>query len=165
MEKKLGRQIDMDADEYLQTTTSIEPMQLEEEFVRLPADMAYWNERYAEAFRKFLRAKIDRERVSARLHMEQRAMQGAASVVGGKKAPTVADLEAAVEVHDDMVAACDAEIEAEVAKVRINGVLEAIRAKKDMLIQLGVRQRIELENDPMVREESRTRRMGKGGLR
>jgi hypothetical protein len=152
---------DIDVDEYLATTVSIEPLALEEEFIKMPADLAYWNERYAEAVRGFLTAKIGRERIEARLHIEIRETLAAK---GDKKGPTIADIEAGVSTHPEMIAARDAEIMAEVEKVRLAGVIDAVRAKRDMLVQLGARARIELENDPVIREQARVAHIQREGL-
>jgi hypothetical protein len=160
---------DVDVDEYLKKSVDIEPMAIEEEFVRLPGDLAYWNERYARAVNDYLKAKVGRERTESRLYLEQRehltakASVEAAEGKKGAKAPTVDEIRSAVAGHRDMVEAEDAELLMEVEKVRLYGVLDAIRAKRDMLIQIGSRQRVEMEHDPVIREESRVRRLQREG--
>lgn len=152
---------DLDVDEFLKDCVTIEPMALEEEFVRLPADLAYWNERYSMANRTFLRAKIDRERTEARLTIQLRE-ELAKTMPEGKK-PTVDAVGAAVKDHADMNAARNAEIDAEIEKARLYGVLDAVRAKKDMLVSIGAHHRAEMAGDPRIREEARSHREGKDG--
>jgi len=163
---------DIEIDEYLAGCVQIvpEPEALEEEFVRLPADLAYWNEKLAQATRALLMAKLEHDRTAARLRLELRErmiveakteaeLEGARTgKKGTAKAPTVGDIDAAVECHPDSYKARLTEIEAEAEKVRAYGIVDAIRCKRDMVIQLGVRQRIELESDPVVRERVRQSR-------
>ena len=65
--KKLGPpgQSEIVVDAYLYDCVNVEPEALQEEFVRIPADLAYWNERYAQAHREHLLAKLDAERAEA----------------------------------------------------------------------------------------------------
>jgi len=155
--KKFLQEIEVDA--YLADTVQIEPLALEEEFIRLPADLAYWNERYSQAVRAFLISKIEVERCGARLHLEVRTrLMGVAVPEGAKsKGPTVADIEAAVESEPELQAARMRALDAEVDKVRLQGVLDAVRAKRDMLVQLGARARIEMEADPVIRDRIQAR--------
>lgn len=143
---------DIEVDDYLAQCVTMDPLQLEEEFVQLPATLAYWNERYAETQRSFLRAKVDRERSSARLTMECRAQ-----IEAKKGKATVSDVEAAVDGHPDYMALKDAELDAEIETRRVYGVLDAIRAKKEMLISLGAHIRAEMQSDPTLRDQARTR--------
>jgi len=161
---------DVEIDDYLKKSVDIEPMAIEEEFVRLPGDLAYWNERYARAVTSYLTNKIQRERIEARLYLEQREHLTAkvnVEVAEGKKggkAPTIDEIKSAVAGHCSMIEAEDMELSSEVEKVRLYGVLDAIRAKRDMLIQIGSRQRVEMEHDPVIRDESRMRRLQKEGM-
>lgn len=161
---------DIEVDEYLAASVQVEPLALQEEFVKLPSDLAYWGERYARAWRAFNLAKIKRDRVAADLHTSLRealfeaskASATEAATSGGKvkvsaKAPTVGDIDAAVLVHPDMVAAEQEVLDTEVEKVRLWGVLEAIKCKKDMLVQLGAQARAEMQGNPLINEESRMR--------
>jgi hypothetical protein len=174
---------DLEIDDYLKDCTRIEPTALEEEFVRLPSDLAYWNERYSRAFKAFLCAKIDFERAEARAHIECRetlmieAVGKAAEVTvstteepKGKKAPvvkvkapTVDDINAATMEHPDLVKAREALLNAEVEKVRLFGVLDAVRAKREMIVSLGAHIRAEMQGDPSLREQSLGARRAREG--
>jgi hypothetical protein len=58
---------------------------------------------------------------------------------------------------------CDAEyqevryryVEAEAEKVRLAGIMEAMKSKKEMLISLGANLRVEMGSDPMIRSQQR----------
>lgn len=183
----MAKLYDMDVDDYLYSTVNLEPLAIEEEFVRLPADLAYWNMRYAKALEALLRAKRDRDLLERRHYMEGReilmgkareaadtaASEAADMVEGGKKkasvkvsvkAPTVGDIESYATTHPEVLAAREAEIVAEVEKVKLQGIVDAVRAKKDMLIQVGARQRTEMESDPSLREQARVAGLKREGL-
>jgi hypothetical protein len=151
---------DILVDDYLEQCVSIRGVEaLEEEFISIPAQVAYWNERLARASDAYFRAEVARKRISARLHHEEKARL---SVAGGK-GPTVGDIDAAVELHPEMVEAGDKEIDAAVEKDRLRGVLDALRTKRDMLMQLGSKMRIEMEHDPVIRERSRVAQLERRG--
>jgi hypothetical protein len=144
--KKLGppgHQIDVDS--YLYDCANVEPEALDEEFIRVPADLAYWNERYAQAHKSHLLAKLDSERTEASLMLEMREKLKA---MGGK--PTVDEVRANVITDPTYGSARLAEIEAEVERTRLRGLVGALEAKKDMLQSLGAKLRSEM-SDPLLR--------------
>lgn len=165
--------VDFD-EEYLVRSVEIEPLALEEEFIRLPSDLARWNHLYSDAVAAYLSAKFAREQVYASLHGEMRQQlmdqavdaATAADAEGKKKArvkaPTVGDIEAAVLLHPDYKAAKEAEIEAERNKAHLYGVVDSVRTKRDMLIQIGAQRRAEMQMDPMIKEETRAQRAAAG---
>lgn len=142
---------DMEVDKYLHDCVALFPEAIGEEMTRLPADLAYWNARYADVLRAFLKAKLDEDRTFARVAIYCREELAQSGKV------TEAMVTAAVEKHPDIEAARLATIEAEVEKVRLYGVLDAIRSKRDMLQSLGAQLRVEMEHDPVARERSGVR--------
>lgn len=140
-------------DHYMWQCVEIEPLVINEEFVRVPSDMAYWNERFASVFRHWKECKAKRERVwSERLFGLRRDLEleserkAAASLLTAPKFKLTVDMvEAAVHRDEQYQQAVDREIAAESEKVRLYGVLEAIRAKRDMLVSLGAQMRAELD--------------------
>ena len=138
-----------DPDKYLHECTQIEPTFLQEEFVRLPADLAYWNQRYSEAYRVWLEAKHAVERHAAVMSIAIREQL----MVTNKGRATISEVEQLL--HRD--AAYDqlkrAEIVAETEKVRLYGVLDALRTKREMVISLGAHIRAEMSNDPLIRQQ------------
>lgn len=135
-------------DSLLVDSTRIDPINVKDEFVRVSADMAYWGEQFAQASRTLQRKKLNYEQVRAALWLEKR--EGASRT--GKKPPTVDDIKAMVETADELDEAKGALIDAEYERDRIKAVLEAVRAKKDMLISFGAHVRAEMNGDPVIRE-------------
>lgn len=164
---------DIEIDDYLATCVVVEPLALQEEFVRWTGDYAYWNERFAKASRLHASCKQQRERISSSLTMEiwataEAAVQAAAAeaAVDPKKkglkvkAPTVGEVEARVENDVTYQTAKSAETDAEIEMERLSGVLQALRGKKDMLIQMGYHQRAEMSGDPVLRDYLREQSRG-----
>lgn len=125
----------------------IEPLAIEEEYIRLPSDLAYWSAELARAIEQSALAKNARELTAAEVAGEKRedlhALNG--------KAPTVAQVEEAVTTDHRYQKAKHAEITTESRRMEILGTVEAIRAKRDMLISLGAHIRAELQRDPLIR--------------
>jgi hypothetical protein len=140
---------ELDVDEYLYESVRIEPLALEEEFVRMSADLAYWNQRYAAAVREHLTSKIAIERTASHLRIIHRERLTAEN----PKPPTESMVEAAVNTDEQMDKARAALIDAEVEKVRLAGVLDAVRTKRDMLVSLGAHVRAEMQADPSIRSD------------
>ena len=166
---------DMEIEDYLFQCVDIEPLALEEEFIRIAPDLAYWNHQFSEAVREYSRSKFLREQAAARLHGEMReelmdAAKAAAKLAiedGAKastvkvKSPTVSDIESAVLTHEDYVEVRDREIEAEANKSRLYGIVDAVRTKRDMLVQMGANRRAEMQGDPTIRTEAKAAREAK----
>ncbi len=138
----------VDQGTYLRTCIAIFPEQIEEEFVRTPADVAYWNAQYADALDAYLKAKAAADREWARLWLLVRAQLSA----DGAK-PTEKLVDASVEVHDDWQKVQLSLIDAEVKKAQLQGHVDAVHTKRDMLQSLGAKLRVEMQSDPQVRRE------------
>ena len=150
---------DIEVDDYLAQVVSIEPTALDEEFTRLPSDLAYYNQLFANAQRRYMLAKMDVERVEARLTIEVR--ETLAMAAGSSRGPTVDAVKAEVASRKDYQDAHLAEIDAEIEAGRLKGVLEALRTKRDMLIQLGANVRAEMAGDAHLREVMMGNRHGR----
>jgi hypothetical protein len=135
---------------YLADCVKIESFALEEEFIRLPADLAYWNDQYSQAYKRYLQAKTSLESLVANLSMLCRDQLTAQA----KGRVTVAEVEQLLLTTDQYQQAKQIEIDAECEKVRLYGVLDALRTKKDMLVSLGAHIRAEMGNDPSIRKQS-----------
>lgn len=130
----------------VRTVTEVDPMLLEEHFAQLPGDLARYNELYAQAFHRLLQAKSAVDREWARIYLETRETS---------EKMTEATLKAHVEVSEDYQAVRAVVIDAEIDKIRLGGILEAIRAKKDALISIGAHIRAEMGGSPAIRERHR----------
>ena len=150
---EMGKLRELNVEAYLADCVQMEPLAIEEEFVRMPADLAYWNERYATAYKGLALAEQRRRKLEALLRIEYRE-----KMLADQKKPTESMVDAAVATDDRMLAARDDQIMAEVEKVRIQGVCEAVRCKKDMLISMGAHMRAEMNGDPTIRAQARDQR-------
>lgn len=137
----------------------IDSVNLNDAFCRQPAELAYWNGEYAKAYRAAAAAKANEKQVRAATREVVRerlmAMRGKA---------TLPDIDSALEIHEDVVEATEQTTEADYEKVRIFGIVDAIRAKKDMLISVGAQLRAEMEHDPSIRAQQRNSRITADGL-
>lgn len=136
---------DIQVDDYLYDSVNTDPLQLDDEFVRLPADLAYWHYKSSEALKRFQTAKLDTKRLEARLSIEMREQQ----IAEGKK-PTESTVSSAVEMSEEMYEARCALVSLEATYERLRGIVDAVRVKKDMVVALGNQIRAEL-SDPIVR--------------
>lgn len=136
---------------------AIDPLNLEAEFVDVPARLAEYNELYARAFQRHLACKHLVERTHALVYLRKREEASGERV-------TEALLTARVETDEEYVEALRVATIAEANKVRLWGVLDALRAKKDALISIGAHARAELNGSPSLRGEHRgSREVAQGG--
>jgi hypothetical protein len=140
---------------FLRESTGVDPLQLQPEYVRLSSDLAAWNARYADALDSYLEADMALDTTEARLYIEWRERL---LDEGSKSTESV--LKARVGTDPRYTAARLAMINAEVQKVRVQGVVRAIEAKKEMLISLGAHVRKEMEGNPKIREQQRDAGLG-----
>jgi hypothetical protein len=140
---------------FLRKCVRIDPLDLSQEFVQLSGQLAYWNDRYADALREFLTAKVDLEVLKGQL---QPLVRQALLDAGGKT--TEAQVASVIETHDEVIDAKHRLVDAEVDKNRLFGSLDAIRSKKEMLISLGAHMRAEMGHDPLLRDQARAAREG-----
>jgi hypothetical protein len=133
-------------DSAVDAAVSIDPLDLQDEFRRIPADLARFNELYARALRRFLKSKARTEQVFSLVYLETRE--------GGAKA-TEAQIKAEVAMDDRYNSALEERIEAEVEKTRLGGILDALMAKKDSLISMGANLRAEMAGNPSIRDRQK----------
>lgn len=138
-ERTLKKIQDLVVDPYLFDSVMVVPELISEEFVRIAPDIAYWSSHYARAHQDYLTAKLNTKRVRAGFRISERAR-----LIGDGVKYTESMLDALVDASDTVFAAEAAEIAAEVERSRIMGILEAVRAKKDMLVSIGAHQRAEM---------------------
>jgi len=126
---------------------SIDAGRLNDEFVRVSSDLAYWNRSYAGAVKRLRLAEMDREGQEASLRLKYRAEAEAS----GQKI-TEGTLDALVVDSPQYKLALTVEVDSEHDKNRATGVVDAIRTKRDMLVSLGAHIRAEMQRDPSIRE-------------
>lgn len=130
---------------HVDEATKIEPVALDEEFIRLPGDLARWGEVFADAVKELLAAKRCLATVDADLFRTHKMSKPP----DGSK-PTEKYVEACVDGAPTHIAAQERLDEAEYQKSRAWGVLDAIRAKREMLVSLGANHRSEMQYGPTI---------------
>lgn len=136
----------------VQDAVKIEPLAMQEEFVRIPADLSYWNAQYSDLLRLYLVAKAESEHLWARVWLETRE----ALLTDGKATEKLIENKAMCNPEWQKAHLGLVELEAE--KARVRGICDAIGAKKEMLISLGAHLRAEMDGDPMVRRDVHNQR-------
>lgn len=139
---------DVEVTQYLKECVTIEPMALEEEFIRVPADLAYWGARWADAQRDAALAKLRRNEVEAAIDAEYRAE------AAGSGEKVTEKVIASRVAGDDRMRAIEVElIEADARASRARAFADAVRAKKDMVVALGSQVRAEMQANPTIRDQ------------
>jgi len=154
---KLG---ELDVEQFLHDAVQIEPLALQEEYIRVAPDLAYFNERYSRALERSMIAKLAVDQTEARLQIAVRQ-----ALLNTSQKITEALVEASVTTHEDMTTAREEQIQADVEKSRLHGVLDAIRTKRDMLVSLGAHVRSELQGDPSLRVQAQNVRLRNDSLK
>lgn len=150
---------DVEVTAYLKECVTIEPMALEEEFIRVPADLAYWGARFADSQKQAALAKLRRDEVEAAIDAEHRAEAMAA----GEKV-TEKVIASRVQGDERLKAVELALIDAEASAQRARAFCDAVRAKRDMVIALGSQVRAEMQADPSIRQQMTGRHALKAGF-
>jgi hypothetical protein len=148
---------DVEVTQYLKECVTIEPMALEEEFVRVASDLAYWGAKWADAQKAAAMAKLQRNEVEAAIDSEYRQQ---AAEAGEKVTEKV--IASRVQGDDRMKAVEISLIEAEAQASRARAFADAVRAKKDMVVALGSQVRAEMQADPSIRQQMTGRHYMKG---
>lgn len=125
----------------------IEPTDIQGEFARIASLIATYNEEYAKALKEHLTRKASRDRVHASRYLAHRAKM----LADGEKV-TEGVLKARVLTDKEFVLALERAAVAEVEKVRLGGVLDALSTKRDALISLGAHLRTEMHGNPRLRD-------------
>jgi len=142
----------MSRDEFLDEVTRIDPLNIDEHFRKVPAELAYYNQQYADAVEAYLVAKAAVERAHAV------AYDQLSSEVDEKgKKLTVAAIEARVQLDDEYYETKLEMLRAEAEKARLRGKVDVVSAKKEMLISLGAHIRVEM-SDPLVKTQAANKR-------
>lgn len=115
----------------------IVPEDVKNEYTRMASQIARSTEEYSEALQAALEAKQLRDEAYASIYMD--------ICVSSKKKPSEAYIRNEIFTTPEYQEACRDYAAAEGRKSRLAGDLEALRAKKDMLVSLGAHVRLELQ--------------------
>lgn len=155
----MGKKIhDLDVDDYLYRSVSVDDLILDDELTMVSSDLAYWNTRYSEALEKHLMAKFDLKKTRAKLYIECRVR-----IEGRGEKATVAGIDAELDQEMDLEFAEIEAIEAEAERARLRGIADAVSAKKDVLQTKAAKLRKEMEYDIVVKQKMRDSRDQDGG--
>jgi len=148
---------------FLTACVRINQLDLNSEFVRVPSDLAYWSDRYADTIEAYGSAKTQRERMYSELYAAyQFDLQ---TRLGPKGAPS-ATVDACVLRDPRYIATKETETKEEANKSRMYGIVDAIRTKRDMLVQLGAQSRSEMNMQGLVaKQQSQVAEINKWGNR
>jgi len=139
---------DVEVSEYLKQCVDMVPEQINEEFSRMSADYAYWNEKYAEANRLELVTEWSEKKAYASAYLQKKMEAQVSSTKTSE-----ATLDAEVKTSQVYGRAVEEHIEARAATAHLKGVLEALKTKREMLISSGAHLRQEMQGDPIIREK------------
>lgn len=146
------------------------PMLLQQEYIRLPAQMSRVGRFKSNAKRALGEARVsldeakhDLERTEAVLFLKYReTLDNGNDSKGNPRAPTEAQIKAAIVNDKRRVEVKQAVLDAELSVVDAQAdydhaweEMESIKAKKEMLVSLGADRRAELGSDPSLRRQSR----------
>ncbi len=129
-----------DLSEYADNCVRINPDVISSEFSKTPSDLYFWNSEYAEAVDKETRAEANRKEIAATVYLELRACKE-----GGGKGITEEGIKNSILVDARYKMALELEHTAAAHKLQVMGVVDAVRAKRDLLISLGATMRQERE--------------------
>lgn len=108
---------------------------IKDAYLRIGGDLARYNARYADAYRRMLTRKDERNRLFGEL-MNDRDYIASLEEQLGKK-PSLDQIKSAIDNHEDYQEAKDAVIEAEYNLKLAQGYVDAIRKHADMLQMYG----------------------------
>jgi len=144
----------------------IDDQNLNGQFLELPALYARWGYKHAEARRqsKIEKTLYDRVRAQARLTVREKYKGGQ----GGEKqdrvkGPTTDDVDAMVEVDEEVQEARLNMIAAEARADALWVTVKALEYKKDALMSAGADRRKEMEHDPTIRAQVARESFREGG--
>lgn len=122
---------------------------LQDEFVTATGKFAWWFESYADAEDAWLRAKA-----AVKL---ARAQSLLAVILDAKKKPSREVIDAMVDADPDVLEAEEKEHQTRRKYRRWQGDIEALRQRRDYLVQLGARGRAEMIQEPKINEQEQSK--------
>ena len=120
---------------------------LQNQFVKVAAEFAYFAGLYGKANKNYLIAKVNRERTEAHKYQVIRHEQ-----IEQNGKTTEKQVEAAIKTDAEYSAAVETEVLAMAKRDDIRTKLDGCRIKKDVLVSLGAAQRTEREGDIYIRQ-------------
>jgi len=147
-----------EVDAILADALNTNPDFIENDLVTVAPHLGYFSELHADAVMAHGTAEIELGVLEAKLNIVHRERLFASSGVDSKgqpKAPTVDAVKAAVDADPLIREAKEKLLAAEVGMVRARGRVDAVRAKKDAIIQIARTRLAEMSIDPSIAAEHR----------
>jgi hypothetical protein len=140
----MGKLHDIEVDDYYaECVGPPDLMMLDHEFARVSSDIAYWGEKYAEAYEEAAMAKLEMEETQARAYLLVKETTTTRM--------SIPEIEALVATDQLVRDARIRNIEADAKKVKMKGRVQAVLSRREMLVSLGAHVRKEMDGDPMIR--------------
>jgi len=133
--------------ESLVAAAEIDPIRLQDEFINLPATLAYWNAKRAEALRLYLLAKTAAKQAEAEAYLRVIEREAAKEK---RDRLTVDGIKACVTLDPMVMEAHEAEARMDAEHQRLRGAADAIITKREMLVSIGAHIRAEMKGDPAL---------------
>jgi hypothetical protein len=143
---------------FLEECLEISPADLNDEFMKIPGQIAFWNERYATATYKHQTAKLHFERERARLFVALRNRPEPNT----KKPPPMDAISALCDDDDDLFELAEEVARKDAERIKLKGICEAMLRKADMLQSIGAKLREEHRTDHSVRRQRAEERLLNG---
>jgi hypothetical protein len=136
-------------DEVEAVSLSPDPVLIRDEYIRLPAQIAYRTALLAQAAERRMYAEVQLGKVEADAYRRWRAR------LAGDGRVTEGAIKHAVNEDEQYLSALLDLNDALVVEMKAKGICEALRAKRDMLVSLGAQIRVEMAGLPALREQVR----------
>ncbi len=146
----------------IKAAISINPNAIQEEFIQLPATHHKWINARVDAAEAYRLAELDETIMEEKIRLDVRrandeALASEAATIGKVKKLTVDDANALVITDSRYRAAREKTIAATKVKETADGMVEAIKTKRDSLISLGATLRAEHEVDMVIKDRTSRR--------
>lgn len=144
---------DPSVEQLLYDATHIDEINIHDEYVKLPGQLAYWVAQAATAYEGRLAAELRLETTEATCYLDHRHAATLVTVPEGKKPERVTDtfLQSSIR-KDPRWQSAQSELNRALSnEARIKGVVKAVETKRDMLVSLGAQIRSEVNGNPTIR--------------
>ena len=144
---------DTEFDALLVDSVSIDMDNLQDEYQRISADMAYWTHKNAIAQAEYVAAKAALKREQG-LTYDRAVKSLTADYEGGHlaKPPTLPLISARADTDEAVADASERLANATRYRVETEGTVQAVDMKKSMLLSIGADQRKERDSEPYIRD-------------
>lgn len=140
-------------EQLLHDATHIDEINIHDEYVKLPGQLAYWTSQASSAYELRLQAELRLETTEAQCFLDHRHAASTAAPAEGKKQERVTDsyVQSCIRRDPRWIAAQSELNKALANESRLKGIVKAVETKRDMLVSLGASIRAEINGNPVIR--------------